>query len=418
MIIRTLLLGLLLFSCSSAVARELWTQQRGDEESEVKLSTAFKATGLATAPSSDTSLSSQNASGASLFRLRIEPTAQMGSWNLDVVYDNEITFASSPTFGLVFAFPSNALTPYRLWPIGVISTSGNLVDQQELDRAFVSYHSARLDLTVGRQPIGWGRGQIYSAVDVFSPFIPLQIDQEWRRGVDAIRGDLKLSDTTSFELVLVGGPSWYESALGGRLRGYLGPLDAELIIAKRAQDMMYGATSSASIGDFEVHGELAFFETPGDVPSPGFFGDTRLVPKAVLGVSDNLLVGNGLKTTLEYHYSGFGAATAQGISALLVNPSFQARYVRGDTQILGDQVVALSTSYTFNERWSAGLTFIQSLIDASGIFEPSAVWDFSESASLLGTVYAAYGAASSGGILQSQFGAVPPTVIFQLRIYD
>jgi hypothetical protein len=296
--------------------------------------------------------------------------------------------------------------------------SGNLTDYQQLDRATAAFRRGRLAVTVGRQAIGWGRGVLFSAVDIFAPFTPLQIDQEWRDGVDAASLDWKLADAWSVSAVSAWGPTWSSSALGGRIRGYFGPVDAEILVAKRAQDTMYGLTSSAAIGDAEAHGELAIFQTPGDIPSSGVLGNATLVPKAVLGASKNFQVGSGLKVTLEYHYSGFGAATPSALAPLLANPAFLARLARGDTQIAGAQALGWSSSYTFDIRWSATLTLLQSLIDDSGVIAPSATWDISDNASLLASIFIAYGRSPSNGSLQSQFGAVPPTAILQLRLYD
>ena len=409
-----------LWRVQAACARDLWTSQDGDEtdESTLKLSSALKVTGLGSAASSDPALSSRGVTGTGLLRLRLEPTYQTHFWKFDIAYDNQLYYGAVSGLAATYALPATSAIPFRLTQISSTAQSGNLMETQQLDRAFASYKTKSFEVTLGRQAIGWGRGTMFSAVDIFAPFSPLQIDQEWRPGVDALSGDYKITDTSSIQLVAAGGPSWRQSALGGRLRGFLGPVDAELVIAKRAQDTMYGVVSSAALGGVEVHGELALFQTPGDTPSTGIFGSPSLIPKAVLGVSDNLQLGNGLKVALEYHYSGFGAATASALSPLLGNPAFRARLIQGDTQILGDQVLGLNASYTFDQKWSAALTLLQSLIDTSGIVAPSAEWDFSESASLAGTVFLAYGAPTSGGGLQSQYGAIPPTLILQLRVYD
>ena len=45
---------------------------------------------------------------------------------------------------------------------------------------------------------------LFGAVDLFSPFSPLEADREWRRGVDAIRADVKLA--TDVACLAVRGP--------------------------------------------------------------------------------------------------------------------------------------------------------------------------------------------------------------------
>ena len=206
--------------------------------------------------------------------------------------------------------------------------------------------------------------------------------------------------------------------MGIRLRGYAGPVDAELLFAKRATDYMYGVTSSAAIGDFEIHGEFAVFKTPGDVHSPGLFGNSSLVPKAVLGISNNFNIGTGLKVLLEYHYSGFGASDPKLLPGLLARPGYRDRIRRGDTQILGRQALALQSTYLFNERWNGTFEVLQSLTDLSGVLIPSLSWDFSESMSLQGALFYGYGPSPVMGVPGSQFGGVPPTFILKMSFYD
>jgi hypothetical protein len=48
---------------------------------------------------------------------------------------------------------------------------------------------------------------LFGAVDLFSPFTPFEADREWRRGVDAVRCDLKLTDRASLDVVAAFGES-------------------------------------------------------------------------------------------------------------------------------------------------------------------------------------------------------------------
>ena len=110
-------------------------------------------------------------------------------------------------------------------------------------------------------------------------------------------------------MVTAWGPSLDQSALGIRLRGYSGPIDAELVFAKRATDYMYGVTSSAAIGDFEMHGEFAAFQNTRGCPFPWAVRKPQPgPPKPCSDLSNNFNIGTGLKVLMEYHYSGFGAS--------------------------------------------------------------------------------------------------------------
>lgn len=375
----------------------------------LKFKTALEATGL-----------EANLAGLGLGRARLEAEAQpFAGLAADLAYDNRLSLDNGQNPGFLNALPSSAPAAFRIWQIGgQAGKSGNTTDYHELDRAFVSLRSEGINFCLGRQAVGWGRGELFSAVDIFSPFTPLEIDREWRRGVDAVQADLKLGDTSSLGLVSAWGSSWDESAQGIRLRGYLGEADAELLFAKRAEDWMYGLTGSLAVFGAELHAEAALFRTPGDVPDSGLFGNPDLIPKAVLGISNNFDLGSGLKATLEYHYSGFGASSAQSLASLLAAPSYLARYMRGDSQITLRQAGALVASYAFNVALSGSLELLQSLVDSSGLAAPSASWDVSDSLGLAFTAFLSYGAGSQGSLPQSQFGSVPLTMLLQVKFYD
>ena len=121
--------------------------------------------------------------------------------------------------------------PFRLsqmtWAVTEASDhTGQQRHEHEIDRLLMNYHPTWGDITVGRQAVGLGRGVVFSAMDLFIPFSPLDIDREWRRGVDAVRVERRITDTTSAELLSVWGETWEQSAVLGRLRGYVGYLDA------------------------------------------------------------------------------------------------------------------------------------------------------------------------------------------------
>lgn len=416
--IRWLLLILIMAVGSTAAARDLWTDETGD--STLKFTTTMVGMGLVSAPPPHPLPGEQGATGSVFGEARFETMYRIDKENqVDVAYDNRMTWSSGISSGITAALPPNSPGPYRITQLGgAAAHTRDFVDYNELDRASFAYQTRRINLTIGRQAVGWGRGTIFSAVDIFAPFTPLEINREWRRGVDAARADIKIADTASIDMVTAWGPALDQSALGIRVRGYAGPMDAELVFAKRATDYLYGMTSSAAIGDFEMHGEFAVFQTPGDVPSPGLFGNHNLVPKAVLGISNNFNIGTGLKILLEYHYSGFGASDPKLLPALLATPAYSARVQRGDTQILGRQALAAQATYTFNESWNGSIEELQSLTDYSGVLVPTLSWDFAENMSLHGAFYFGYGPAARMGVPQSQFGGVPLTGILKMSFYD
>jgi hypothetical protein len=257
---------------------------------------------------------------------------------------------------------------------------------------------------------------LFGAVDLFSPFTPLEADREWRRGIDAVRADLRLADRVSLDTVAAFGHRLDESAFATRLRGYAGRVDLEIVGGWRARDLLAGLTSSAAVGGAEVHGELAAFRAPEPLPAGGL-GDGRHAIKAVAGGSYRVPVGTGLLVEAEYHYSGFGATRPEDIIRLLSDPAFFTRYVRGDMQILGRHAIALvalqevSPEYAFAGQW------LHNPADGSGVVVPSTTVTFSDRVSLVATVYLPYGRPPEGLTLRSEYGAAALSGFVQLRVY-
>jgi hypothetical protein len=323
---------------------------------------------------------------------------------VDVALEQRVRAFSSPSGASgAGVLPSEAPAPYRLRQLDWrVASSANAEWRAEVDRAAVHVKLPRANVTIGRQAIGWGRGVMFGAVDLFSPFTPLEADREWRRGVDAVRADVKLTDRVSIDSVGAFGEAIDQSAFAARVRGYAGRADVEVMAGRRATDSFAGVASSAAVGDIEVHGELARFGS---------------VTKAVAGGSYRIPLGNGLLTFLEYHYSGYGAPYPEAIVPLLLDPAFQERYLRGDTQILGRHAAAMLASYEWSPIVTLGVQWLHDPTDGSGVVVPSVTLTAGDSWSVLASGYAPYGRPPEGIVLHSQFGGSPLAVFAQVRLY-
>jgi len=404
----------------SARAGEIWTDESG--EKQVSLDIGFKSSLLLSYGPDDPLLFPERWSGTNLYRLRLSLSTKYNEcMNSELAYESRVRLVSE---GAVMGagggvLPSFAEAPYRISQLDWELAEGGdtFLGRHELDRALVAFHPHWGEITTGRQAIGLGRGVLFGAVDVFAPFSPLEIDREWRRGVDAVRIEYQASDTRSVELMAAFGESWDESALLCRVRGYYGNVDGELIFGKRAEDTMCAATMSTIVGDSEMHLELALFDTPEAQPDGSLFGNEHLVGKAVLGASHTFDFGNGLTLLGEYHYSGFGVSDTSDATSRLMDPVFQKRFLRGDMQILGQQAIALRITYPVNEAWTSSLLILQSPTDGSGVAAPSLTWDLTDNVSIVATSFIPWGTEPSGGQLNSEYGGTPLSLFLQLRAY-
>ena len=168
-----------------------------------------------------------------MLRLRIEPKIRAsGTTTFNFAYEQRLHYASAPAVGIggVGILPSELATPFRVEPlVWRVNASARGTWRHEIDRANAQVHLRRADLTIGRQAIGWGRGVMFTSVDLFAPFSPLEVDREWRSGVDAVRADIKLTDRSSVDLVGAFGDTLDRSAFAARARGYAGTIDVEVL---------------------------------------------------------------------------------------------------------------------------------------------------------------------------------------------
>ncbi|MBN2309414.1 MAG: hypothetical protein JXR94_10615 [Candidatus Hydrogenedentes bacterium] len=403
-----------------ARAVELWASEQGEQS--IDLDTAVKWSSLGAYAPDDPRLYPERATGTALFRLRLGLNVQFDDRiTSELAYEHraQLATASGGASASAGILPSLGEAPYRLTQLDweLAGNGDTTAYRHEIDRALVAFHPKWGSVVVGRQAIGLGRGVLFGAVDVFSPFSPAEVDREWRRGIDAVRAEYHLSDTSAVELIGAFGPSWDDSAALARARGYFGNTDAELIIGKRAEDFMVGTSLSRTVKDAEVHLELAVFHTPESQPEGGLFGDDHLVGKAVLGSSYTFDIGNGLTVIGEYHYCGFGVEDIDRVTGRAARPEFQERYLRGDLQILGQHALGLQASYSFGTAWAGYLMILQSPIDGSGLASPALNWDFSNNASLRLSAFFPWGDPPRRGRIRSEYGAVPISLFLQLSAY-
>jgi hypothetical protein len=319
-------------------------------------------------------------------------------------------------FGIL---PSLAPAPYRVRQAdaGLVEIGDTFSYRHELDRAYAALERSGHHLTVGRQAIGWGRGVMFSAVDIFAPFTPLESDREWRRGIDAARGSFRLTDVLSLELVAAFGESLDASSFVGRFQGYVGNVDGEIVIGWRSEDQMYAVTLSSVVGDAEVHGELALFGVPDPLSDGCVFGRDDLALKAVLGGSYSFDLIGGVWLVGEYHYSGFGIEDIADLGERGDEEGFIERYLRGDTQILGRHAGAVQAVFGLGSEHPVNLTWIFSPKDGSGVLVPSISWAFSDNVTIVASGYVPHGSKPEDGALQSEYGGTLVSGLLQMSFY-
>ena len=404
--------ALLFLLAAHAHALDLWEDETG--ERRLTLDTRLKWSALASHAPDDPVLFADRWSGAGSLRARFEMKAEFGDFsNIEIAYEQVARWLSARG-GLAIG-PDAGRVPYRFTPLEwSVLAGGEGAWRHGFDRLSIAFHPTWGEITLGRQAVGLGRAWLFGSVDVFAPFAASEFDREWRPGVDAARISYRVSDTSSVELIGIAGRSWKDSAVLGRFRGYAGEMDWEVIAGKRAEDFLWATVFSGSVGDAEMHLELAWFHTPRPHPDGGVFGNDYLMAKATLGASYTFSVGNGLTLLGEYHYSSFGVADIADATERLADPEFATRLLRGDMQILGRHGVALQLSYPFNDMVTGSMTLLVNPVDGSGLALLSAGWDLSDESRLTVSCHLPWGDDPTAGRLESEYGANPLSLFIQL----
>jgi hypothetical protein len=401
-----------------ASALELWS----DDTASVDLNLSLKSTSILSHASGDSVYYPEEWSAASLWRMRAAAEARANEWlAAQFAYEHRArtTSEGAGAAGGASVLPTETPVPFRVeqadW--SMVDVGSTFSYRHEIDRAAVTATFGRVDLTVGRQAVGWGRGLLFGAVDVFAPFSALESDREWRRGIDAVRLRAPITDLISADAVAAFGESTEESAFVGRVHGYVGDVDGELFAGTRCEDGFYGASMSMPVLDAEVHGEAAVFVSPEPLSTGGSFGNEDVAMKAVVGGSRTFDLAGGLMVVAEYHYSGFGVTDIEDAMDHLSDARLIERYSRGDSQILGRHATAVQLSYGFASLTPLSATWVASPVDGSGVVIPSFVWIFSDNVTLTASGYLAYGDAPDGARIVSEYGGTPTSGLLQISFY-
>jgi len=404
------------FASAASARAQGGDEVASDQTPAIVTRLALKTSALFAQAPDDPVLFPDQSSATLYWRGRLDSAIRIGDHaSFIVAYEQQLRAFTSES-GLTAVLPALAPPAFRIKPLDwEIASTDHALWQHEIDRLALHASFGGTTLTLGRQAVGWGRGVMFSAIDLFSPFTPLEADREWRRGIDAARAEIRLSDRSSVDAVAAFGPTIAQSAAVARVRGYAGRADVEIAGGRRAGDTFVGATTSAPIKGAEVHGEVAVFQTPA-VEGSSVFATPRTIAKAVVGASRRLPWG-GVLVEGEYHYSGFGAPGHQDLAPFLADPEVQLRYLRGDTQILRRHAIGVAATYDKSPLLSFGARWVHTGADDSGVVMPTLDATFSDRWSLEATGYVPYGRPPTGLSIPTLYGVTPLGLFVQLRFY-
>jgi hypothetical protein len=207
------------------------------------------------------------------------------------------------------------------WQEGDRWASRLQVDRLNLSRSF-----GRIDATLGRQAVGFGRIVIFSPLDVIAPFPPYALDTDVRPGVDALRLAANYGLDGQLGVVAVRGDvSRHDSYLATWADNHAG-IDLLAIGGLLRKRPMIGAGLAGSLGTLGLKGEATVYEGE-RVGEPGGDLHRHMVMTALEGwyrfaggitlIAQYLHNGAGVNDPADYPQAARSAPVQEGLAALL-----------------------------------------------------------------------------------------------------
>lgn len=244
----------------------------------------------------------------------------------------------------------------------------------QVDRLNLRYDGGRIDATLGRQAIGFGRILIVAPLDVIAPFPPDAIDTDVRPGVDAMHltGHYGLDGQVAATLVW-GDIARHDSALLTWVDNRAG-IDL-LAIGGRLRDRpMAGFGLAGSLGPLGLKGELAVYQGQ----RVGRIGGDLHDDFAIGAVETWYRFDNGLTLVTEYLYNGPGVNRPQAYPRALAS----APLTEGLTYLLGRHYLLVAPSYELHPLVELQGLLMWNLDDHSTLTRPTLAFSLADNLAL------------------------------------
>jgi len=423
-----------------------------------------------------------------------EPWAGLGMVDLRLKIEGEhlefikwqIHYHSQPIFrtfgGLggvgAVGFVSAAFPP-RTLPLEVFShNAAGFQWRHEIDRLNIRFRLGKVDLILGRQVISFGVGFVWKPADLVGTFSPMELDQEYKPGVDAIRMNIALGDFTELAAVFAfGGPrcSSIRQADGklknvlpngdecsfadvrfamshsvglARFRTNIKAFDVGVITGWVRGDVIGGLFLTGSLGRFRLRSEVVYtwdLEADGPAADSDWKGwnptkdrvyagqgndekrDRHFI-RAVLGVDYKFNTSRTLMLFTELYYNGFGTTDSKDYLYISLQPRV-AEF--GEIFNNGQLYAAAGLTWDAHQKLEFVLTLMANLLDPSlsatiamtykvgdeSVFVVSAILPFGEGPKLAELTKLVDTNPTNDLEVRSEFGLFPTIVNMQWKLY-
>ena len=289
-----------------------------------------------------------------------------------------------------------------------------------LDRLFLTWKTKFADAFVGRQAIAWGSARVINPTDVLTPFAFNELDQEDRRGVDAIRLRIPLGMMDELDMGFVAGDDFRSDNNAFFLRGkaYTFQTDVSAILLGFRRHLLLGLDVARAIGGAGFWLETAYvvpdyFRKEKDQKEKNYF-------RATVGMDYNF--NSKTYGFVEYHFNSAGGDEPEKYKDLIR----LAAYQDGSVYLLGKHYLNIGSTYQLSPLLPFTGLLILNLSDGSLVLSPMLEYNIAENIYLAAGAYLGWGQnpelvlgpiTTRPLLLRSEFGSYPDMFFTSFRIY-
>jgi hypothetical protein len=284
----------------------------------------------------------------------------------------------------------------------------------ELDRLYTKFEYDNFSAVVGRQAISWGSGRFWQPTDVFGAFSPIEINREYKPGIDAVRLNIFPDFESSLALAYVFGNQdidEVEDSAALHYRTIIGQDSEITLLAGKITGIVTGGgsfeTSWSGIG---WRLESVMFKIPDGDKNDIF---------SIAGIDYQF--ANDLILAIEYYYNSLGATK----ESRLPESTRQLTYINGQQKHLGRNVIGLALTKTLTPLLTGNYNFLASALETedektgwSSLHQLLFSYSIADEADAL--LAFLYGNGKGLNMLdqpRSEFGHTPASISLRLRYY-
>jgi hypothetical protein len=237
------------------------------------------------------------------------------------------------------------------------------ISRLQIDRLNVKRRAGAMDITLGRQAIGFGRIIIFSPLDIIAPFAPYALDTEVRSGVDALHTIFNYGLDGQLGAIAVWGEKARDNSFLATWSDNRAGLDLLMIGGRLHGRTMFGAGLAGSLGTLGLKGEFSIYNGRDTGEAGGDLHDSY----ALAAIESWYRFDNGISLIAQYLYNGPGVGNPEDYPGALASAPLQ----EGITYLLGRHYLFAAPSYELHPLATLQGLLLYNIEDKSALLRPT-----------------------------------------------